>query len=262
MRTGFTLLAGFAAVLGTISTAQAADLYGEVSPEVVDPPALRRQLSWYMRIDGGYSINRETGFHEAGYGSLGSTSLDNTGVLGGGLGLYLGRNIRIDITGDYRFEADADATSLDLTVPGERRFGLSSTVLLANMYYDFDVGSRWRPYLGFGIGAVHHGTSSGSIVGVGSVDSGSNWNFAGALMAGVSLNFGARSMPGGSAKDPVIYQEARGPYNLDIGYRFLMLGDAETGAVRDGGGAIAYNSIKVEDITAHEFRVGLRVEFR
>ena len=261
MRIALTLLAGVAA-LGTISTAHATDLYGEVSDDVINPPALARQMGWYMRIDGGYSVNRDAGFHEAGYGSLGSASLDNTGVLGGGIGMYFGRNFRIDFTGDYRFESDASGNSIALDVPGTRNFGLDSTVLLANIYYDFDVGSRWRPYLGFGLGAVHHGTSSGTIAGGGSVDSGSKWNFAGALMAGVSLNFGARSMPGGSAKDPVIYQEARGPFNLDIGYRFLMLGDAETGAVRDSGGVVAYNSIKVEDITAHEFRVGLRVELR
>ena len=264
MRTAYSVIA-LLAVASALSVpgASAADLYADLT----DPgeyPSHIRNFGFYGRIDGGYSISSPGGLHEAGYGALSNRSLEDTGVLGGGLGMYVGRNLRVDITGDYRFEADGKGTNLDLLGPvdSERRFGVDSAVLLANIYYDFDVGARWRPYLGVGVGAVHHSTSSGSIAGGGSVDSGSNWNFAGAAMAGVSWNFGARSMPGGSAKDPIIYQEARGPFHLDIGYRFLYLGDAETGTVRDAGGVAAYDRIKVGDITAHEFRIGLRYDFR
>jgi opacity protein-like surface antigen len=249
-------------ILGSGCAAAAADLYGSLK-DFDEHPALGRGPGWYLRIDGGYALNTESGLTEAGYGPLANSSLEDTGVLGGGIGLYLGRNLRIDVTGDYRFEADASGTSADLIVPGRRRFGLDSVLVLANLYYDFDIGGPWRPYVGAGIGAVHHNTSAGPILGgAGRVDGASNWNFAGALMAGLSLNFGARSVPGGSVKDPVIYQEARGPFHLDLGYRFLLLGDAETGAVRDGLGVPIYSHVKVEDIYAHEFRIGLRYDIR
>ena len=44
--------------------------------------------------------------------------------------------------------------------------------------------------------------------------------------------------------------------SLDLGYRYLNLGDAQTGYVTDARGVSTRMDYK--DITAHEVRVGLR----
>ena len=64
---------------------------------------------------------------------------------------------------------------------------------------------------------------------------------------------------GGGMKDVPMYVDSGRKVSLDIGYRYLWLGDAETGAVvRTVGGVQTADDPTVEDITAHELRVGLR----
>jgi opacity protein-like surface antigen len=49
--------------------------------------------------------------------------------------------------------------------------------------------------------------------------------------------------------------------SLDLGYRYLNLGDAKTGGVTErfsDGSAGATTSVEYKDITAHEVRLGLR----
>ena len=46
--------------------------------------------------------------------------------------------------------------------------------------------------------------------------------------------------------------------SLDLGYRFLNLGDARTGYVTDSGSPAQSTRMEYKDITAHEVRVGLR----
>jgi opacity protein-like surface antigen len=53
--------------------------------------------------------------------------------------------------------------------------------------------------------------------------------------------------------------------SIDAGYRFMYLGQTATGAVKD---TVSTNTVTiapdptVEQIHAHEFRVGLRYDFR
>ena len=100
-------------------------------------------------------------------------------------------------------------------LPGSREFGLKSTVALANLYYDFDFGSRFTPYLGVGLGFTHNEATAGSVIDdtgavTATIDGSSSTNVAGAAMAGVSMKL-------------------RDRLSLDAGYRFLYLGDAADG---------------------------------
>ena len=139
--------------------------------------------------------------------------------------------------------------------PGERKFGLKSDVVLANLYYDFDLRSRFTPYIGFGLGVTNNRTSTGTVTdtcgcsgvsGV-SIAGASNWSVAGALMTGFSVAL-------------------RDRLHLDAGYRFLYLGDAHTGVMTGtapvAGAAFTGGDPAVTDIYAHEFRVGLRYDIR
>ena len=137
---------------------------------------------------------------------------------------------------------------------------LQSDVLLANLYYDFDMRSRFTPYIGMGLGITRNQTTGGSVpdfndpCGCGfnnvSIAGASQWSVAGALMTGASFN-------------------VRDRLHIDAGYRFLYLGDAHTGTMT-GTKAAAFTAPQhpgagdpvMSDIYAHEFRVGLRYDIK
>jgi len=71
-------------------------------------------------------------------------------------------------------------------------------------------------------------------------------------------------MSAGGIKDgPVAVSAGRNLY-LDVGYRFLYLGETATGEVtmNDATGTQVSRDPTVEDIHAHEVRVGLRYDLR
>ena len=243
-----TLILGAAVLSGSAAIGTAADLG-------VPPPAPMQimqssPMSWYVRADIGFASHDRPIMVEDGVYDLVSTSIDRTWTGGLGIGRYFTSNVRGDLTWDRRFETDVKGTNADGTspFPGERRFGLKSDVFLANLYYDFDLRSHFTPYIGLGLGMVHHETTAGSVMnpcGCDAVIAGhSNWHVAGALMAGFSVQVRERFM-------------------IDAGYRFLYMGETKTGAITGTVPLTARaEDPTVEDIHAHEFRVGLRMNIR
>lgn len=254
------------------TSAGAADLNGGsikdgYVPAYVEPVA---PSSWYVRVDGSYSRFDDPVMVEDHIYDLVDTGIGNTWAIGGGIGRYLGHGFRADLTYEHRFEADAtgflDNHYADLD--GTREFGLKSRLLLANVYYDFNQGGRFSPYLGVGLGYVRHETTEGNVVDTcgctGTIEGATKGSVAAALMAGVSINLtGGRGgeMVAGGTKDAPVYVTSNRGLLLDIGYRYLYLGDATTGAVYGdfGGGVVEVSEDPViENIHAHEIRMGLR----
>lgn len=262
------LLLGVAIVVASAGGASAADLGGGLKDVPVAVP-VQAPRSWYLRADGGYSFYDTPSITENYCGceyDLVDTDIANTWSVGGGIGMYFGRGFRGDITVDHRFESDVSGYLADGPLPGTREFGLSSTVALANLYYDFDYfGGRFTPYIGGGVGVSYNTTSSGVAVGDcpcgggdGIIAGHSQTEFAAAAMAGVSWKLrGGDQVVQGSFKDgPMVVNTGRALF-LDVGYRFLYLGDAATGPITFTGGP-GPDDPTVESITAHEVRVGLR----
>lgn len=266
-------------LLGAGAGASAADLYGgsmKDGPMTMAPMMPGPTPSWYARVDGGYAGHDAPSLIEDHYYDLTDTDMENTWTVGGGVGRYFGNGFRGDITLDHRFEADVTGTLADplSNLPGQRTFGMSSTVVLANLYYDFDFGNRWTPYIGAGLGFTHNETTAGTVTDpcgclTGTIDGDSNTDVAAALMAGLSVKLrgGTTQMAGGFKDGGVAVDNGRSLF-LDVGYRFLYLGEAATGPVNaiytapvtgghGGTGAISQDPV-VEDIHAHELRVGLR----
>lgn len=264
-----TCLIGAALFLASPAPAGAADLYGggSVKDQAYEAP-LPVGPSWYVRVDGSYGAHDDPDMTEAGIYDLVDTSIDGTWSIGGGIGRYFTPTIRGDVTYDHRFEADASGTLLDhyADLNGVRTFGIESDVVLFNLYYDFNRSGRINPYLGVGLGVTHNKTTNGtaeSFCGcTGTIEEGSDTSVAGALMAGFTAKLrGGHTEVGGSSKDgPMVVDSGRGLY-LDVGYRFLYLGDVETGVITTNGVDIAEDPT-VDDIHAHEIRVGLRYDFR
>ena len=213
--------------------------------------------SWYVRGDYSYSW-MDAGELNGAITQFGSVSVDNTWGLGAGIGTYFGRGVRGDITYEWRGSTDVHGGGTFTT-----SFDLKTSVILANLYYDFRPYERFTPYVGIGVGAARHSTSGGTITtgcGVCSTyESDSNWSAAGALMAGFSFRIDRGNPAPVSIKDGPAYVEP-GRLHLDVGYRFLYLGDAHSGNLV--GVAPPTPGPRLDDITAHEIRVGLRWDIR
>ena len=261
--TRVTRLIGAALALGFAQGASAADLgnYGG-GGSLKDGPFMIQEApraSWYIRADGTYSSFDTPSITENGISTLTEANIDNNFGYGGGIGLYFGHGFRGDVTIDRLSDSDVSANLPDpkSTLPGLRQFGLSSTVVLGNLYYDFDWGNRFSPYVGVGLGVTRNKTSAGTVTDPcdcfnGTIDSGSDTHVAGAAMAGFTLKL-------------------RDRLSFDAGYRFLYLGSADTGPVTatfgatggpggQGAGTQVAEDPRVEDIHAHEFRFGLRYD--
>lgn len=266
-----TLLLGAALVVGGAERAAAADLYGGSIKDapIAYEPAPRAALgpSIYFRLDGGYSAYDDPIVTENDIFTLTEAGIDESWSVGGGVGVGLGGGFRVDLTYERRFETDVFANLGDPLndLPGAREFGFESDVFLANVYYDFNWGGRFTPYVGIGLGFAKNKTTTGTVTNdcgcvTGEIESGSDTDVAAAFMTGVSIKLrgGQQTMMGGIKDAPVVVDSGRALY-FDVGYRFLYLGDVATGAVVGTyDGVPASQDPKVEDIHAHEIRAGLR----
>jgi opacity protein-like surface antigen len=247
-----SIIAG--AVLLVASAAGAsADYYGGMK----DVPVTTMQpASWYIRGDYSYSWMNASELSGA-ITPFGSLSIDNTWAVGGGIGYYFGRGVRGDVTYEYRGKSDVHGGGAFAT-----DFDVKSSVILANLYYDFRPYERFTPYVGVGLGAARHSAGGGTITGCGGCgpyDGGDNWTAAGAVMAGFSFRIDRGGHTPVSIKDGPAYVEP-GRLHLDVGYRFLYLGDAHTGGII--GAVTPTPGPRIDDVTAQEIRVGLRWDIR
>jgi opacity protein-like surface antigen len=253
-------------ILGGASAASAADLYGgglKDAPAMAPMPA--PSAGWYARVDGGYNwyTNPNIGMDQ-GFTTY-DAKMDGAWSVGGGIGRYFGRGFRGDITVDHLFDADTETSmrTFDDCCHGVAKFDFNSTVVLANLYYDFNRGGRFVPYIGAGIGFAHNETSSGTVATDcgcdGIIAKGSSNQFAAAAMAGISwrIRGGETTYVGGMKDEPVAVSSGHALY-LDVGYRFLYLGDVKTGDLAWGTDESVDPDVK--DITAHQIRVGLRYD--
>lgn len=222
--------------------------------------------STYLRGDYSYAW-QEAGDLWGATTQFTNRSVDDTWSAGVGIGRYFGRGIRGDITWEWRGETDVTG-STSITACGGAQcttsFGVKSQVVLANLYYDFRPGERFTPYVGVGLGAVRHDTSGGEIVcGVVpacSFNGDKDWNAAGAFMAGFSFRIDRSGHAPVSIKDAPYAAAQPGRLHLDVGYRYLYLGEVHTGIRSDV--AIATPGPHIDDLSAHEIRVGLRWDLR
>lgn len=241
-----SILAGVAFLALGTTAAGAADLFGGKGGSIKDGGyqteiVPSRPHSWYLRGDFSFAGNEIGGIHQAPSYQASEVSIDRNWAFGGGVGYYFSKSVRGDLTLEGRSSSNVNGKIF--YAPGNPTLdvGLRSTVGLANLYYDFDMRSHFTPYLGVGLGFANNKTSGGALSGccVGTIDGASKTAAAGALMAGFSAK---------------VYDRVA----FDAGYRFLYLGDATTGDVSLG----SRPALHLEDIAAHEFRVGLRVDIR
>lgn len=242
MKSGKLFVAGALFLMFSSGSAFAGDLFdddyrGSIKDDVDYVSDAERK--WYLRGDLGYGVNADPVATDTDLGVFSDEDFDDNWSIGGGIGYRLSRGFRIDATLDYRFDADVYGVfpaSPTTPLTGE----LSSLVGLVNLYYDFDMGHRITPYVGVGIGFAHHVMDEGELVSGADLpdfDGGSQTEFAWALMAGVDIDLQDR-------------------WKLDIGYRYLNMGDYSDVDVTTGT-----KTFHVDDLESHEIRIGLRYSF-
>lgn len=273
-----TLLFSAAVLLTSGFAATAADMYGGSMKDAPYMAPVASPSGWYLRGDGAWA-SYDAG--DLGVEDLGlvnapgviDTFTGDTGSgwsIGGGVGKYFGNGFRGDLTLEYRTSTDVSgsAEASCCTLATETEF--DGTVGLANLYYDFNRGGRITPYIGGGIGFAHLSTDGGilgctakpscySSFGDATYGGSSTTNFAAAAMAGVTVKLrgGEPAYMGGIKDGPVMVEGGRGLY-LDIGYRFLHLGELESAnAVQTNGNELTTGW---DDLNAHEVRFGLRYD--
>jgi opacity protein-like surface antigen len=250
-------LAASMLVLAGASGAGAADLYRGSGVKDM-PMAASPSAGWYLRGDYSHSW-MHTGDLAAPSFTFSTVTVDDTWGLGGGVGRYFGRGVRGDITYEWRGTVDVEGRGNATT-----DFSFKTQLLMANLYYDFRPGERFTPYIGVGLGAARHSTSGGSVVTCGvpcNYDGEKDWQAAGAFMAGVSFRFDRGGHAPVSIKDEGYSAPAPGRLHLDVGYRFLYMGDVHTGMVTNAVPGPPPGP-RLEDVSAHELRVGLRWDLR
>lgn len=265
-------------------------LRGSYVPVPAPAPIPDYGAKWYLRGDAAVSLNADTQMNESGmtYGvneapSFNAPAAFGFGVLGNdsgaeyghsvgiGAGYYYSPNFRIDITGELLSKKETDIAGnfsyIDVVAAAPRvqvngtvldRTTLHSAVFMANGYFDLSRNSRWKPYIGAGIGfAVNdikrtHSTSlstcdpdtpgacnTPTAAGGYSAEASSRYAYTLAANATAGLSFKISNVT-----------------SLDFNYRYLYVGGTDVTTVINGYAS----TVSIDDQQEHHLRAGLRFD--
>jgi len=191
--------------------------------EVVDD----QPTCFYMRADVGGSFHQDPTVTQQGGGAITNEKINNHAFIEAGTGCQVTENIRVEATAGYRFRSSMTEECGCLEADLETYTGF------VNAFWDITYfnGTGFTPYVGGGVGLAVHRLTSVRLP-AGSRD-GNRAAFAYNATAGVSYDLSEN-------------------VKMDLAYRFVDLGIA-----RSKGSA----PIKVDDLRAHEVKLGLRYQF-
>ena len=160
-----------AAVMGA-PAAQAADLLPP-PPVVEAPEVVVKKSGWYLRGDISYDFQESRGLHYGLADASFDPHVDDAFNIGLGIGYQVTDNFRVDLTGEYVFNAGLDYTTGGAGLcPGanfsagsydpatarcssDEHSEVSKFKLLGNAYYDIGHFGGFTPYVGAGIGGAY-----------------------------------------------------------------------------------------------------------
>jgi opacity protein-like surface antigen len=246
-------IAGATVLCATAS--QAADMGPIIPPPIVMPPVKESFSSWYLRGDIGFSNQEVKRLHNALY--AGNTiqavgmGFDGAPLFGLGVGYRWNSWLRTDVTGEYR--ARANFHGLDIvnsTFTDEYRASKSEWLFLANAYLDLGTWYSVTPFVGAGIGmsrnTIHSFLDVCTTCPGGGVAFGptfSKWDFAWAAHAGLAY-------------------AATKNLTVEIAYRYVSLGNAQSGDLRTYLGANTVNNpMEFRSLSSHDVKLGVRWAF-
>jgi opacity protein-like surface antigen len=233
------MLFGIGVLVAQATLATAADMPGTLPPPYLPQvPRLRvldSGLSWYLRGDIGYAWGTVGGAESTPpFPNPTNNTLGNgmTAGVGGGVKSDW---IRTDVTLDYLAPLKYQGT---VATTNDTSAKVTAFTALFNGYLDLGSWYRITPYVGAGLGAAQirvFDYSSTASPPFASGTSRAQWKFAWAAMVGVGYVVAPNLM-------------------IDLGYRYLNLGDASTASD-------SFGSMKLKNLAAQELRVGFRWSF-
>jgi opacity protein-like surface antigen len=242
------VIAGAATAL--TSAARAADM-----PELLPPKLIAVEdfgSGWYLRGDIGMSNQKVDSLFNVLYDSVNSVTnihkeFDSAPIFGIGIGYQFNHWLRADITGEYR--GNANFKGLDVINDGaftdEYYASKSEWLFLANIYADLGTWWHFTPFVGVGVGTSRNTISAFTDIntpfnGVAHAESASKWNFAWAIHAGIAY-------------------KVTPSFTIELGYRYVNLGDAMSGdLVAFDGTNNVNNPMEFRGLTSHDFKLGVR----
>jgi opacity protein-like surface antigen len=203
------------------------------------------------------------------------SNLDSVTTFGAGIGYQFNNWLRFDVTGELRTSSRFSARDEFLTA-GARSFdapgttgvllnnqlsgSLSTSVFMANAYVDlgtFCALGCITPFLGAGIGLANHkfsavtDISTTTAVNAAGLGTGPSNTFTGQFAGKSRTNLAWALMAGASV-------DVAKNVKLELGYRYLNMGRAETGAALTADLGNRGLALRVKDIDSHDFRLGMR----
>jgi opacity protein-like surface antigen len=197
----------------------AADLGTEADDLLAKAPVIDDENGWYLRGDIGYVINEVPDGSQLDFVPATAPHIDDSWLIGLGVGARLSDWLRVDLTADYRGQA---ATSM-----GNLSADFSAATALANVYIDLGTWKGITPYVGAGVGAGYVSLADIEWLGA-DIGDRDGWGLAWALMAGVAVEVAPR-------------------WQVDVGYRYLSLENVDLG-----------DAVADMQQSAHEIRLGAR----
>lgn len=241
---------GLAALAGQPTSGNAADL-GSIKDGYAPPPPGR---VWYLKGTIGMH-NHEVGdldyapFHTNDF-TIYHEDMKSAPFFGLGIGVEHSRWLRFDVTGEYRgkflfLAQDSYPGGSGFTAgTNEYTADIESWLGLVNAYIDIGTWRGITPYVGGGIGI-----DSLSVQGLKDVNVPQNGvaygadntetNFAWALYAGMSFDVTPQ-------------------FVVDLGYRYVDLGDAKSGTVTTYNGSSSGPGLEINDVTSHDLMLNVR----
>ncbi|MFM2422797.1 MAG: hypothetical protein RL291_1327 [Pseudomonadota bacterium] len=217
---------------------------GAGDPVGFDPNSLWRQTSTYAgdEITNTSMENALTG--GLGFGcNLGVTGLRGEFMLGAtGKRKLSGEPLIYSPSGPQPVVGVAPVPTTPIEDPIHTH--LKSYTAMVNVYRDLGTYGGVTPYIGAGVGVAYNTLSEVYFTGnpalTNRIEGGSRASLAWSLMAGIGWQMTDRTV-------------------LDLGYKYMDYGKAISGRVDNAG--FVNPALRVSDITAHEFRIGLRYSF-
>ncbi|CAH1660180.1 MAG: porin family protein [Chelatococcus sp.] len=241
-------------VVGSMGAGLAADLLPPPPP--LAPPVPLDMSGWYLRGDIGFSNQQVDKLDNVLYQGTTVVNInkdfDAAPFAGVGVGYKFNNWFRTDLTTEYR--ARANFKGLDIYeapylstgyATDQYSGGKTEWTTLLNAYFDLGTWSGITPFVGAGIGVTRNtitGFTDTNIItqGLAYGRDKSKWNLAWALYAGLGY-------------------EVTPNFTVELAYRYLNLGDAESGdLITYTGYNSVYNPMKFKDLSSHDIKIGLR----
>ncbi|MEL6967868.1 MAG: outer membrane protein [Pseudomonadota bacterium] len=263
--------------------ASAADLL--VDPPVIEAPEVKTTSGWYLRGDISYDMSSMDEPHYSVPGAGGVVQFDTAALeesfnLGIGIGYQINEYFRVDLTGDYVFEAGFRGSTSGTCPDPNAGDGLpgspcvsddSASVhkfkMLANAYVDLGHFNGFTPYVGAGIGGAYvtwgdltnqsNCTTGDPLVYSACPDAPEGYTATGTGSTRTDVHGGGSSWRFAYALHAGASYSLTKSTKLDFGYTYSNIAGGDMFDWLDGSGTQGYD----KGFDEHVIRAGLRYHF-